>query len=181
MKKTKRPLRDKDGLLLREALFCRQYLICKGNVDQAAREAGYVSENAGTRLMEREDVRRVIDRERARVFDRLDISVDRVLNEVARIAFFDPRRCFRLDENGVSVMIPLCELDDDTAAVISGVGVRPNGRTTRIRFANKLQALGMLGQHLRLWDGAGNGMVDRLSEVIAAFQEGPVKKEPSIQ
>ena len=162
---------DQDGLTLRQALFARAYLIRKGHGTNAARDAGYhgdLSKHASV-LLKNPLVAAVIKRERARVFDQLAITVDSVLREVKRIAFFDIRRLFRED----GTMIPVPELDDEAAAVISGVVVRSSGRGMRVRFANKLQALGMLGQYLKLWDGAGNGIGDRLNEVIAAMREGP--------
>jgi phage terminase small subunit len=162
---------DADGLNLREALFARLYLINKGHGGQAAKDAGYQGSHSkrAKQLLDNSRVAAVIQRERARVFDQCHITVDKVLREVARIAFFDPRRLFNPDGS----MIPVSGLDDDTSAVICGVVVRSSGRGTRVRFANKLQALEMLGQYLKLWDGSGNRVGDRLNEVIAAMREGP--------
>jgi phage terminase small subunit len=47
---------------------------------------------------------------------RLDLSADRVLQEIAKIAFFDPRKLFNQDGSLKNIN----ELDADTAAAIAG-------------------------------------------------------------
>jgi hypothetical protein len=43
------------------------------------------------------------------------LTVERVLEEVRRLSFSDPRRLYRKD----GTQIPITELDDETAAMIS--------------------------------------------------------------
>ena len=81
--------------------------------------------------------------------ERTEVTLDRVIKEYARIAFFDPRKMF--DEDGNPV--PLTEMDDDTAAVIAGLDILEIGSMTSIKkykLSNKLEALKALGEHLGL-------------------------------
>ena len=164
---------DRDGLTLREALFCRAYIINKGIGTAAARDASYRGDlrKRASELLATPRIAAVIQRESARLVAKAEIKAERVLAEVARIAFFDCRRLFKLD----NTLVPLNQLDEDTAAVIAGAELRKG--TLRLRFANKLQALDLLGRYLKLWEGKGDSSGDRLREVIEAFREGPVEKE----
>jgi hypothetical protein len=79
-----------------------------------------------------------------------DVTTERTLMEIARIAYWDPRKMF--DENGD--LIPITELDYDTAAAIAGLEVerRTEGRgdarevyhVLKIKIASKVAALDLL-------------------------------------
>jgi len=162
---------DQDGLSIREKLFCYLYLSNRGNGAQAAAESGYSGDhkNRATDLLAKPQVRAVIDRERARLMRKAEINAERVLRELARIAFFDVRRLFRANGS----LTPLSELSEDDAAAISGVDVRKG--VLKLRFANKLQALDLLGRWLKMWEGQGAPHNDRLNDLIEALRAGPVE------
>lgn len=88
------------------------------------------------------------------------INTERVLQEYARIAFAD-LRCL-VDDNGNP--IPLQDLDDDTAAALSGVELEVIGdtdgplKTTRHKYkiADKLKALEILAKRLKLFEETTN-------------------------
>jgi phage terminase small subunit len=71
-----------------------------------------------------------------------------VLEEVRRLSFSDPRKLFRKD----GTPIPITELDDDTAAMISAIEVDADGRLTRIRLWDKNAALEKAMKHLGLYN-----------------------------
>jgi phage terminase small subunit len=76
------------------------------------------------------------------------LTVERVLDEVRRLSFSDPRKLFRKD----GTPIPISELDDDTAAMISAIEVDADGRLTRIRLWDKNAALEKAMKHLGLYN-----------------------------
>jgi phage terminase small subunit len=92
------------------------------------------------------------------------ITVDRVLREYGKLAFLDIRKAF--DENGN--LIPIHELDDDTAAAISGLEVDKkvskmtdeNGEPMvesylhKIKLSDKKGALDSLAKSLGLFSDA---------------------------
>lgn len=74
------------------------------------------------------------------------ITAERVLNEIARAAFFDPRKLF--DDNGE--LRPLSQMDDDTAAVIQEISEDIKGKRVA-KVLSKMDALKMLGKNLKLF------------------------------
>lgn len=87
---------------------------------------------------------------------RLEITADRVLMELSKLAFYDPRGFF--DEDGR--LKPLGELDPDQAAVIGGIetshkvtGEESDGMcvTTKIKLPEKKGALELIGRNLKMW------------------------------
>ena len=53
---------------------------------------------------------------RERIVNRMELSAERTMREIARLSYFDPRKLF--DETGAP--LPITELDDDTAAALAG-------------------------------------------------------------
>jgi hypothetical protein len=104
---------------------------------------------------------------------KLDISPSRILEELARVAFLDPRKLF--DDQGN--LIPIDKLDEDTAralagidhdAIFSGRGEEREriGTTTKLKIIQKTQALELLGKYHKLFSdrveltGADGGPVE---------------------
>lgn len=87
---------------------------------QTATRRGYsakTAEQQGPRLLGNVGVSTAIQAAQAKRSDRTEITADRVLKEIARLAFFDARRL--LDDDGEP--LPIHQLDDDTAAGIAGL------------------------------------------------------------
>ncbi len=90
--------------------------------------------------------------------DKLEITADRVLQEIARLAFNDPRNFFESDGS----LKQIHDLDDDAAACIAGMEVielfegageqkHAYGLLKKIKIADKGQNLERLGRHLKLF------------------------------
>lgn len=140
----------------KQAEFCQQYLIDL-NGTQAAIRAGYSAHTANeqaARLLAKVSVGshiRSLMEERSK---RTQITQDRVLQELARVAFSDLRRAFR--EDG-TLKLPH-EMDDDTAAALAGIDTNavnvggaddPTTLTTRkIKVFGKTEALTLAMRHL---------------------------------
>lgn len=159
---------NNDGLTLREQLFCKFYVALNGNGQQAAKAAGYKGAHAvrASQLLKRERVARRIQCSHRAKLSQLDCKAERVLQELVRIAFFDPRSIVALD----GTILPVSGWSDDAASVVSGFEFK-DGIITKIRFASKSQALELLGRHLKLWDGAGDSenQKQRLHELVNAM------------
>lgn len=159
-----------NGLTPRQQLFVSEYMIdlC---ATRAATRAGYSKRNAGkigpellgkTRIQEAIQVRRKI------LQDKLEITQENTLKELARIAFFDIRKLFD-EKNTLKAME---DLDEDTAAAvisidsqdITGPGGKVIGKLQKVRLANKLQALEALGKHLGLFAADNKQKGDATSE-----------------
>ncbi len=140
----------------KQSAFVEEFA-CDLNATQAAIRAGYSAKTAkeqATRLLSNVHVAAEIAKGRAARSERTGISADRVLQELARIAFFDVRKALNPD----GTMKPLDELDDDTAAAIAGLDIAeirdgegmPIGTLKKIKIADKLVALDKLARNLGL-------------------------------
>lgn len=136
--------------------FVEEYLTDL-NATQAATRAGYSARTAneqGSRLLANVSVRFAIETAQQERSRRTGITQDRVLQELARIAFFDLRRLYR-DDGSLKGMH---ELDDDAAAVLAGVDVieskggddeRPVAEfTKKVKVPDKVAALALAMRHL---------------------------------
>lgn len=160
-------------LTAKQQMFVKEYLVDL-NATQAAIRAGYSAKTAewqGPQLLGKTHVAAAIQEAMDKRSSRLDITADKVLQEIAKLAFHDPRNFF--DDDGR--LKPISELDDNTAACIAGIetlhrviGEDKDGCAviTKIKIADKGQNLERLGKHLKLFTdklehtGEGGGPVN---------------------
>lgn len=83
-----------------------------------------------------------------------DVTQAMVLNELRKLAFFDIRKLYDDDGNPKAIS----ELDDDTAAAITGLDAVNIGNSDsgigsvlKYKLADKKGALELFGKHLKLW------------------------------
>lgn len=150
----------KNGPRQRRTRFLKEYLK-DHNATQAAIRAGYSKKSAkvtGHRLLTDANVRAEIEKANAAVNEKLDITVERVKLELARLAFYDPRKFFKDDGSIKSIS----ELDDDSAMALAGLDVNELfegrgeerdlvGYIKKVKLADKLHALEQLGRHLKMF------------------------------
>lgn len=121
------------------------------NATQAYIRAGYSARSADScaaRLIGNARIRARIDELLARRSARTGINQDRVVRELARIAFLDPARLANLN----SAIVISGATEDDRAAIASVKVKSGEDYTEReIRFADKLKALELLGKHLGMY------------------------------
>lgn len=153
--------------------FAREYVI-DNNATQAAIRAGYSEKTAGSQgfdLLKKPEIAARIGELTKRTLQQADITAERVMLELARLAFADERKLW--DENGN--LKPPHELDDDTAAAVSSMEMGDNGKVKRIRTAGKEAALRMLAQRFKLIgteaDEALNNLAMSFAEKVAAARK----------
>jgi phage terminase small subunit len=140
----------------KQARFVEEYLLDL-NGKQAAIRAGYSPKTAevqGSRLLGRPAVQAAVDAAIQARSRRTEVTADRVVTELAKIAFANMRDYSpRLGE-----MIDLHRLDQDRAAAIEEITidevVDPAGvlhRRTRLKLHDKLAALTNLARHLGMF------------------------------
>jgi phage terminase small subunit len=132
--------------------FVEEYLIDL-NAIQAAIRAGYTEKGAHTtswRMITNPSIAKEIQRAMKERSERTAITQDRVIQEIARIGFSDPRRLF----DATGEMRSIQDLDDDTAAAIAGIDVSVSNDgilTKKIKLWDKNSALEKLAKHLQLF------------------------------
>jgi len=150
-----------DGLTDKQAKFVEEYLVDL-NATQAAIRAGYSEDTArqtGYEPLSKPYIKAAIEQRRAELAKNT-ITPERIMLEYARIGMADHRKLFS-DEWGI---LPPSELDDDTAAAITGVKVtkRRTGEqdesgnplfedVQEYKLADKKGALDSMAKHLGMF------------------------------
>lgn len=141
----------------KQARFAEEYIIDL-NATLAAQRAGYSEKTAysqGQRLLKHVEISSAITKAMSARENRTEISQDRVLLEIARLAFSDPRKAFT--ESGDLKSIK--DWPDEVAASISSIKISqvPFGdgesyEVKEVKFWDKTKSLDMAGRHLGLYN-----------------------------
>lgn len=162
----------------RYKLFVAAYLKSL-NATQAAIDAGYSKRTAyakGSSLLKVVEVKELIDKGLLAQQNRIEISADRTMMEIVRLAMIDARALF--DDEGRLKNIK--DLPEDISRCIASVEVvelnagdgeegKSIGYTKKIKFWDKTKALDMLAKHFKL-------VTDRLE--LALAPTGPYAEMP---
>ena len=160
----------------KQKLFCEEYMIDL-NGTQAAIRAGYSPDTAysiASELLKNPEVRARIDAEMATRSRRTGINADRVIRELARVAFVNAPDV--LDVTNATVKAGATA--DDTAVIASVKVKRKSGADfeeveREIRLADKLKALEILSKHLGMLTDKveHSGSVEVKNDKLAAILE----------
>lgn len=144
--------------------FVEEYLIDL-NATRAAIRAGYspgTAKQIGSENLTKPDICACIDRAMAERSRRTGINQDRVLRELARVAFANANDVINMED--ATLREDACE--DDTAAIQS-VKVKTfgeDGIEREIKMGDKLKALELIGKHLGMFK-------DNLSLTVGTSQK----------
>lgn len=157
--------------------FCEEYLVDL-NATQAAIRAGYSTESArqsGADNMKNPYIRARIEKAMADRSRRTGVTADRVVMELAKIAFVNAGDVIDADD---ATLNPDAAPED--LAAIQSIKVKTfgdDGVEREIRLADKLKALELLGRHLGLFDDRlrVEGKLDtgKLDSILAQLEGGP--------
>lgn len=160
--------------------FCREYII-DNNGTQAAIRSGYsarTAESQASRLLTDVRVKAYIAELREKLNTKLEITAEKVIQEIAKIAFFDPSKLYNDD----GTVKELSELDDNTRAVISecglvGVGKGITAEVIRyMKTYDKQKALDQLGRHLGMF--TDNTKIEHSGQILKRIVNvNPTKKK----
>ena len=139
----------------RQQRFVEEYLIDL-NATQAAIRAGYkkteYTDTNANKLLENTRIREAIDKAMAERSKRTGINQDRVIQELARIAFDYPQNDINAEDGSVRD-----GATEDDLACIQSVKVKTmNGEKgyseeREVRLNDKIKALELLGKHLGMF------------------------------
>ncbi len=114
------------------------------------------------------------------------VTAERTKREIARVAYADVRKIFDADGR----LLPIHEIDDDTAAAITSITVQRKNIGTmkepefvdvmKIKFASKMDALGLLAKHFKLVNDEGDG-INALANVLADRLNAAKTRVPAVQ
>lgn len=175
-------VKNPDGPLSgRQERFCTAYFET-GNAVEAYRCAYGTQAQRSTvgpkayRLLAEPKVRRRVQELRDRAAEDAVVSVAVVLQEVKRVALFDPRSI--VGDNGM--LLRLDQMPADSAAAIASIEVeerydgegnnrRCTGRTAKLRFWNKVDALDKAMKQLGLYERSNQqkaGLLDKIPHAV---------------
>lgn len=141
-------------LTAKQQRFIEEYLIDL-NATQAAIRAGYSPKTAneqGARLLANVSVQEEVSKAMADRSRRTGISQERVIRELARIAFVNPQKVINTDDGSVNA-----NASEDDLACIQSVKVKTMSgdkgcsEEREVRLNDKMKALELLGKHLGMF------------------------------
>lgn len=151
--------------------FVEEYLVDL-NAKQAATRAGYSPKTAysiGHENLNKPEIAVAIKKVQEARAERTQVTADKVLKELARVAFSDMRSYAEWGPEGVRLKASEDLSQDDSAAVTEvSESFGENGRTLKFKLAHKDSALKTLAQHVGLLGGTGAGIGD----LAQTFLEG---------
>ncbi|MGW8285766.1 MAG: terminase small subunit [Candidatus Deferrimicrobiaceae bacterium] len=139
----------------KQAAFVREF-IKDFNGTQAAIRAGYAKRGAHTeanRLLRKAEVQAELEKAQQRAAKRADITVDRIIEEYARVAFALMSDVASWGPDGVTFK-DSSDLDPEVVAAIAEVSEdadKLGNRLLKVKLHSKLQALEKLGKHLGMF------------------------------
>lgn len=150
----------KHGISPKERKFCAEYANDE-NGTRAAIAAGYAPKSAAVtacKLLKKANIQAELERLTEKTLGKLEITREKVLQEIAKLAYFDPRKLFESDGSPKQ----LHELDDETAMAVAGFEFielfegtgdekHAYGLLKKYKLADKGQNLERLGRHLKLF------------------------------
>lgn len=148
----------------KQRMFVAEYLANGLNATKAALSAGYSKDTAysiGAENLSKPEIQKAIEKKQGPRLAKLEITAERVLNELALMGFANMRDYMAVDEQGRLTEFDYGEMTRDQAAAIqeltidttggAGDGERKLVLRTKLKLAPKREALELLGRHLKLF------------------------------
>lgn len=118
-------------------------------------------------MMANDGISDYIEKLRSQQSKRTEVTADKVIAELAAIAFADRTVLAKVDKNGSVRFTPTDSLPDDVKKIISGIKEGKFG--TEVSSYDKVKALELLGKHLGLWEKAASE-INAASEVPTLYK-----------
>lgn len=141
---------SREAAAARRELFVEAYIANGGNATAAARACGYTAKSAATRgceLVKDRKVAALIAKRREKLQEAHGLTTERVLKQLARIVYADPRKYF--DDKGK--LKGVHELDEDAAAALSSIEVGILG-VSKVKLLDKVSGIEKAMRHLGLFE-----------------------------
>ncbi len=171
----------KHAITLRVQRFVDEYVADPSNATQAYLRAGYkctaeAARRAASRLLTRVDVAALVAERQRALQQRVEVTQDKVVRELVRIAFADQRQLVSWGPDGV-VLRKSTALSDEDAAAVAEVAqtVTQGGGSLRVKAHDKVRALELLGKHLGIFEADNRRKVDGTIEFVRRIVDGSDK------
>lgn len=142
--------------------FAEAYLTNGGNATKAAMAVGFSPKTAhaqGSRLLKHVEIQSILQQRRTELAISYELTTEAVVKSLAQAVHFDPRKLYNTDGS----LKPIHELDDDTAAALTGFevteltagrgeGTVSLGVTKKVKWLDKNAAREQAMKHLGLYE-----------------------------
>ena len=138
----------------RQLAFIREYLVDQNAAD-AARRAGYSPENANKIAYELRNDPKIaarIEAAQARRREKKQVTADRVLEDLGRLAFSNMSDYVEWGPDGMQLRANAL-LDEDQTAAVADIEPRGTRKAAKVKLYDKLAALNALARHLGMSGG----------------------------
>lgn len=138
----------------RQRKFVQEYLKdpC---AKEAAIKAGYSEKSAeflGYQLLQKPLVKEAIQIGEERKAKKAEVTQDMIMSELKRLAFVNPRRIMQWGPDGVTFTASHELTEDEAACVVeASETVTKDGGTIRVKLADRVQALTLLGKQVGMF------------------------------
>lgn len=158
-------------LTTRQKLFVQEYLVDL-NATRAAIRAGYsekTSSRIGPELIGKPWILAAVQESMAQRSRRLEITQDKVLNELAAVAFANGADFASVaTESGVVTFVPTEKLTPEKKKAISSISEGKFG--TEVKTYDKIRALELLGKHLGMFNDRGGTQTQESNNLLEAIK-----------
>ena len=162
------------GLNDRTQRFVAEYLQTL-NGTASYKKAGFAAKSdavaraGASRLLATANVQKAIQAAKAKLLQAADLTAERTLREIARIAYFDPRKM--MGEDGQPVA--LHRLDDDTAAAINGLEVLEE-------YEGSGEDRKLVGHVKKYKIADKNAALEKAAKILGLFEKDNAQKPPAV-
>lgn len=151
--------------------FVQEYLVDL-NATAAAKRAGYSEKSASriaVELLNKTQVSAEIQKQQAKRQKRTEITQEKVLQELAAIAFANGYDFAQVIKPGVVRVIPTEEIPQDKRKAVASIKETANG--TEIKTYDKVRALELLGKHLGIFDSNNNTITEQENNIFEVINQ----------
>lgn len=179
---------SKESAEQRKALFIEAFIANGGNATQAAIKAGFSAKSAkqqGSRLLTDANLLAAIERRRKELREKVELTTEKVLRNLAQAIMFDPRKMFNADGS----LKRMQDLDDDTAQALAGFevvemagGMKIDGEggvqhipmyTKKVKWLDKNSAREQAMKHFGLYEQDNDQIGRAMARVIRVPAKQP--------
>lgn len=135
----------------KQARFVSEYLIDL-NATAAAKRAGYKNPEIGRQIITKNNVAAAIAAAIRKREKKTEITAERVIKELADIAFLRSDEVFTIDGDHVTIK-DTAEMSDAAKRALASASqtVTTSGGSITVKLCDKIKALELLGRHLALF------------------------------
>lgn len=151
--------------------FVTEYLVDL-NATQAAIRAGYSPKSASriaVELLNKTQVSAELQKRQTTLRNKLEITQEKVLEELAAIAFANGADFAMVTRSGIVRIIPTEELPEEKRRAIASIKEGQWG--TEVKTHDKVRALELLGKHLGVFDNGASAAAEQENNIFEVIDQ----------